>query len=117
MGFKLGRSASLDVEETSNGEKTPVSNLSSGRTSPTLNLNFEDGIDSAEKSKETTLPELPTLESASLVTPAMKRKAWFQFTTLCLSIYVSGWNDGALGPMLPRLQAVYHVCALDVVAS
>ncbi|KAI0760304.1 MFS general substrate transporter [Fomes fomentarius] len=39
----------------------------------------------------------------------MKRKAWFQFTTLCLSIYVSGWNDGALGPMLPRLQAVYDV--------
>ncbi|KAI0754414.1 MFS general substrate transporter [Daedaleopsis nitida] len=39
----------------------------------------------------------------------MKRKAMFQFATLCLSIYVSGWNDGALGPLLPRLQAVYDV--------
>ncbi|KAI0716687.1 MFS general substrate transporter [Earliella scabrosa] len=39
----------------------------------------------------------------------MKRKAWLQFSVLCLSIYVSGWNDGALGPLLPRLQDVYHV--------
>ncbi|TFK82925.1 MFS general substrate transporter [Polyporus arcularius HHB13444] len=39
----------------------------------------------------------------------MKRKALWQFATLCLSIYVSGWNDGTLGPLLPRLQTVYNV--------
>ncbi|TBU43542.1 MFS general substrate transporter [Dichomitus squalens] len=39
----------------------------------------------------------------------MKRDAILQFATLCFSIFVSGWNDGTLGPLLPRLQAVYHV--------
>lgn len=42
-------------------------------------------------------------------TPAMRRKGWIQFATLCWSIYVAGWNDGTLGPLLPRLQEVYHV--------
>ena len=44
-----------------------------------------------------------------IITPSMKRKAWWQFTALCGSIWVAGWNDGTLGPLLPRLQEVYHV--------
>ncbi|KAI0642730.1 MFS general substrate transporter [Trametes meyenii] len=39
----------------------------------------------------------------------MRRKGWIQFATLCWSIFVAGWNDGTLGPLLPRLQEVYHV--------
>ncbi|KAI0631197.1 MFS general substrate transporter [Trametes polyzona] len=39
----------------------------------------------------------------------MRRKSQIQFATLCWSIYVAGWNDGTLGPLLPRLQEVYHV--------
>ncbi|KAI0370516.1 MFS general substrate transporter [Pilatotrama ljubarskyi] len=39
----------------------------------------------------------------------MRRKGWIQFGTLCWSIYVAGWNDGTVGPLLPRLQEVYHV--------
>ncbi|KAI0763038.1 MFS general substrate transporter [Trametes elegans] len=39
----------------------------------------------------------------------MRRKALIQFSTLCWSIAVAGWNDGTLGPLLPRLQSVYHV--------
>lgn len=42
-------------------------------------------------------------------TPAMRRKARVQFATLCWSIFVVGWNDGTLGPLLPRLQEFYHV--------
>ena len=60
---------------------------------------------------------LPKLESGQdsqgsmfEVTPRMKRDAVLQFAVLCFSIFVSGWNDGTLGPLLPRLQAVYHVC-------
>ncbi|RPD61364.1 MFS general substrate transporter [Lentinus tigrinus ALCF2SS1-6] len=43
------------------------------------------------------------------VTPVMRRRAWVQFAALCFTIYVAGWNDGTLGPLLPRLQEVYHV--------
>ncbi|EIW55087.1 MFS general substrate transporter [Trametes versicolor FP-101664 SS1] len=43
------------------------------------------------------------------VTPAMKIKARIQFATLCWSHFMAGWNDGTTGPLLPRIQSVYHV--------
>ncbi|OJT08121.1 Bypass of stop codon protein 6 [Trametes pubescens] len=52
-------------------------------------------------------PSLRNVDAAK--TPAMRRKAQIQFATLCWSIFVAGWNDGTLGPLLPRLQEVYHV--------
>ncbi|KAH9899243.1 MFS general substrate transporter [Cubamyces lactineus] len=39
----------------------------------------------------------------------MRRRGRIQFATLCWSIFVAGWNDGTVGPLLLRLQAVYHV--------
>ncbi|KAF8155521.1 hypothetical protein B0H34DRAFT_498915 [Crassisporium funariophilum] len=32
-----------------------------------------------------------------------------QFLALCWTLFLSGWNDGTLGPLLPRIQRVYHV--------
>ncbi|KAI0828615.1 major facilitator superfamily domain-containing protein [Trametes gibbosa] len=43
------------------------------------------------------------------MTPAMRRKANIQFVTLCWSLFMAGWNDGTTGPLLPRIQSVYHV--------
>lgn len=53
-------------------------------------------------------PSLKDVDAA-VKTPAMRRKARVQFATLCWSIFVAGWNDGTIGPLLPRLQEVYHV--------
>lgn len=53
-------------------------------------------------------PSLKDVDAA-VKTPAMRRKARVQFATLCWSIFVAGWNDGTTGPLLPRLQEVYHV--------
>ncbi|EJF59568.1 MFS general substrate transporter [Dichomitus squalens] len=39
----------------------------------------------------------------------MRRKARIQFATLCWSLFLAGWNDGTTGPLLPRIQTVYHV--------
>ena len=33
-----------------------------------------------------------------------------QFLTLCWTLFLTGWNDGTTGPLLPRIQEVYHVC-------
>ncbi|KAI9065305.1 MFS general substrate transporter [Trametes sanguinea] len=55
---------------------------------------------SSLRNKEAVEPE---------ITPAMRRKGWIQFATLCWSIFVAGWNDGTVGPLLPRLQSVYNV--------
>ena len=32
-----------------------------------------------------------------------------QFIVLCFSLFLAGWNDGSTGPLLPRIQNVYHV--------
>ncbi|KAI0676403.1 major facilitator superfamily domain-containing protein [Trametes maxima] len=60
---------------------------------------------------------LPSLEKGQPVgpngeivqTPAMRRKSRLQFAALCCSMFVAGWNDGTLGPLLPRLQEVYNI--------
>jgi hypothetical protein len=51
------------------------------------------------------------LETIVSVVPSKdsKRIANIQFVALCLTLFVVGWNDGTTGPLLPRIQAVYHV--------
>ncbi|KAI0774901.1 MFS general substrate transporter [Trametes elegans] len=52
----------------------------------------------------------PSISSeAPASTPAMRLKAKVQFATLCWTLFLAGWNDGTTGPLLPRIQAVYHV--------
>jgi fucose permease len=36
-------------------------------------------------------------------------RANIQFFTLCWSMFLIGWSDGSTGPLLPRIQSVYHV--------
>ncbi|KAA1472113.1 MFS general substrate transporter [Dentipellis sp. KUC8613] len=36
-------------------------------------------------------------------------RANVQFASLCLTMLLAGWNDASTGPLLPRIQAVYHV--------
>ncbi|KAJ7288980.1 MFS general substrate transporter [Mycena rebaudengoi] len=36
-------------------------------------------------------------------------RARVQLITLCGTLFLAGWNDGSLGPLLPRIQQVYHV--------
>ncbi|KAI0716684.1 MFS general substrate transporter [Earliella scabrosa] len=52
--------------------------------------------------------DVPTT-AVSASTPASRRKARIQFMTLCWSLFLAGWNDGSTGPLLPRIQNVYHV--------
>lgn len=36
-------------------------------------------------------------------------RARIQFLSLCWTLFVVGWSDGSTGPLLPRIQSVYHV--------
>ncbi|KAF8155522.1 MFS general substrate transporter [Crassisporium funariophilum] len=40
---------------------------------------------------------------------AQKVTGRIQFLALCWALFIAGWNDGTLGPLLPRVQEVYHV--------
>lgn len=52
-----------------------------------------------------------TSNSAEIpITYEQKTVARVQFLTLCWTLFLAGWNDGTTGPLLPRIQEVYHVC-------
>ena len=69
-------------------------------------LEIVDGDTPAQSVQPIDIPA--TAVSAS--TPAMRRKARIQFVALCWTMFLAGWNDGTTGPLLPRIQRVYHVC-------
>ncbi|KAJ6478773.1 major facilitator superfamily domain-containing protein [Mycena vitilis] len=37
-----------------------------------------------------------------------------QTVTLCWAVFLAGWNDGSLGPLIPKIQEVYHLGYLIV---
>ena len=72
--------------------------------------------DAARKSIEMveSAPPSPSAEppptAAPALTPAIRRKARIQFAVCCFTLFLAGWNDGTTGPLLPRMQVVYHAC-------
>ena len=44
--------------------------------------------------------------------PPLGFQAHIMYATLLWTMFLSGWNDGTTGPLLPRIQVVYHVCIL-----
>lgn len=37
------------------------------------------------------------------------RRNWYQFSTLCLTMWLGGWNDASLGPLLTTIQEHYKI--------
>lgn len=89
----------------------PASHISS-RTGP-----FEAGIGSEGiTSRQAGRPsgdESPEMEEQGR--PSAKQSAryrWYarlHFAAICWCFFLQGWNDGTAGPLLPRMQSVYHV--------
>lgn len=86
---------------------TPTVTMNDDRESLRKSLKMvETGPADLEGSHTGDIP----LTAAPALTPASRRKARIQFVTLCWSLFLAGWNDGTTGPLLPRIQLVYHVC-------
>jgi len=43
------------------------------------------------------------------ITPQMRRKEKVILAAMCFPLFLAGWNDGTIGPLLPRIQGVYGV--------
>ena len=54
-------------------------------------------------------PPSTASDSQVVQTKAQRLRARIQFATLCWALYLAGWNDATTGPLLPRIQKVYHV--------
>ncbi|KAI0654398.1 MFS general substrate transporter [Cubamyces menziesii] len=78
---------------------TPAATIEEGKRSEYVEAKPAEGSQSSHTPAATF--------SAS--TPASRRKARIQFTTLCWTLFLAGWNDGTTGPLLPRIRSVYHV--------
>lgn len=56
--------------------------------------------------------QLPSREherSISQTRKSLRFRESIQFFSLCWTIFLAGWNDSSTGPLLPRIQSVYHV--------
>jgi hypothetical protein len=51
-------------------------------------------------------------EVGAVPSRAQRRTRRAQFAAVCLCFFISGWNDGSTGPLIPTIQRYYHVCAL-----
>ena len=38
-----------------------------------------------------------------------RKRRLINFATLCWCFILEGWNDGSLGPLVPKMQTYYHV--------
>lgn len=38
-----------------------------------------------------------------------RRRSRIHFAALCWFMFLEGWNDGSIGPLLPAIQGFYHV--------
>ena len=43
------------------------------------------------------------------ITPQMRKSERIVIAAMCFSLFLAGWNDAAIGPLLPRIQEVYGV--------
>ena len=78
------------------------------QTQPSASAVGLDGNIEMKDRTVTTKTAAPSTASVSN-TNAHRVRANIQFISLCYSLFLAGWNDGTTGPLLPRIQEVYHV--------
>lgn len=59
----------------------------------------DEAVENPVQQLEITLPRTKRQENAEKI----------QFAALCWCLFLTGWNDASTGPLLPRIQDVYHV--------
>ncbi|PVG01465.1 MFS general substrate transporter [Serendipita vermifera] len=69
---------------------------------PALTLSSRVRETTAEREKATCIP---TMHKG--LDDLYSKKEWTLFVSLCPSLFILGWNDGSIGPLLPRIQATY----------
>ncbi|KAM5543017.1 hypothetical protein V8D89_003401 [Ganoderma adspersum] len=71
---------------------------------------FNSDLNQPVQSEVTLAP--PAQEPGTPVTTRsqeMRRQANIMYASMLYTMLLSGWNDGTTGPLLPRIQLVYHI--------
>jgi hypothetical protein len=75
---------------------------------PGLSLKLK-GNEARESTREVKIDSQADASAIFAPSKTQVRTARFQFLTLCWTLFLAGWNDASTGPLLPRIQQVYHV--------
>ena len=88
------------------------------RYSTTHHVQIDDDVELSDLARKVSVGDAITMKQAPssiasdtqvVQTKAQRLRARIQFATLCWTLYLAGWNDATTGPLLPRIQKVYHV--------
>ncbi|TFY65817.1 hypothetical protein EVG20_g5273 [Dentipellis fragilis] len=94
----------ISVKSKPSQENTgPESRPTEGDDTNTALTRFEYSSKPALTHAQTDIEGRDTPESSP------RKSAYVQMAAICLSLFLAGWNDGSTGPLLPRIQEVYHV--------
>jgi hypothetical protein len=99
------------TEGTSSKNGANVIAMQTFRSTPILTMN------AVTKEPETTLeigsPSHETFGGVPVVTYEMRKRETIVLSAMCFVLFLEGWNDGAIGPLLPRIQSWYGVSYYD----
>lgn len=112
---KLGPSSSASIRARS--PQPPESFLVDQGSEPIQLAELGHRNSHGSKSQVDVAKNSATPSVASFFEQTSKSTRWkanLQFFTLCWTLFLAGWNDGTTGPLLPRIQSVYHVCVEEL---
>lgn len=97
---------STELESIKDGGKDVIA-MDTYHTTPGFTLNDQ------RQSPETVTEVGSELNESSggipVVTSTMRRRETVVMIAMCFVLFLEGWNDGAIGPLLPRIQQWYGV--------
>jgi len=102
------RSASILEDSPYPHESTP-SFHSHGKSS-VVELTEVSQVSGPSKHTSIVVGSTDRVSTPTAIDGKARRRANIQFAAMCFTLFLAGWNDGTTGPLLPRIQEVYHVC-------
>ncbi|KAF4611886.1 hypothetical protein D9613_003750 [Agrocybe pediades] len=89
----------------------PLKNLKTGSHVHDQDLNQAPHVSTSviARSAGAATSSITTNDAQSNNASSPRTTARIQFSSLCFSLFLAGWNDGTIGPLLPRIQQVYKV--------
>ncbi|KAF9555665.1 MFS general substrate transporter [Agrocybe pediades] len=89
----------------------PLKNLKTGSHDHDQDLNQAPHVSTSviARSAGAATSSITTDAAQSNNASSPRTTARIQFSSLCFSLFLAGWNDGTIGPLLPRIQQVYKV--------
>ncbi|TFY59023.1 hypothetical protein EVJ58_g6040 [Rhodofomes roseus] len=114
------------MSSTQGIELRPVAHRQDGQFDDLTSRNVVDSASGKSGDPETQLASTASVirtgedgSDVAAVSPAQAKiyrwRSRIYFAALCYSYFLEGWNDGSLGPLLPRIQKYYNI-GLDVVS-